>query len=196
MNDLLLHQSDSVKVIGIVTVTDPATGELIFTKKNAVHPQNMARVISKALARDSNGYIFKISFGNGGTFLNSSSQLVFRPPNTIGTSADLYNLTYEVQVDDQSVGTPSTNNVTSSASPNPAITSLVTVTAMLNSGEPNGQATSDGETVDLGGSPYVFDEIGLKTNDGFLLTHTIFSPIQKSTNRAFLITYTLTISVS
>jgi hypothetical protein len=135
-----------------------------------------------------------MSFGNGGTFFNSSSQIVYRSPNVIGDS-DLYNLTYEVQVDEQSTGTPVSNSVTSSSSPSPSITSIVTATALLSAGEPSGQASADNVTTDPE-SPYVFDEIALKTSDNLLLTHLIFSPIEKTANRAYVINYTLTISVS
>jgi hypothetical protein len=184
----------NVSVNGHVMIRDAVTNEVIVDKCNAIHPQNMAYVIAKALSRDSNGYIYKLCFGNGGTFFNSSNQIVYRPPNTVG-SADLYGLTYEVQVDDQSTGTPSTNSVASSQSASPAITSIVTITAQLNANEPAGQASADNVTTDPD-APFMFDEVGLKTTDDLLLSHLIFSPFEKTANRAFLIVYTLTISVS
>lgn len=184
----------NVQLIGQVNIRDAKTGELVMMKKNAVHPQNMAIAISRSLARDANGTIYKMCFGNGGTFFNSSNEIVYRSPNTIG-STDLYNLTYEVLVDEQSSGTPVTNSVTSAASPNPAITSIVTIIAELGPSEPSGQAVADNITTNPE-SNFVFDEIGLKTADGLLLSHLVFSPIEKTANRAFSITYTLTISVS
>lgn len=184
----------SAKLLGRAIIKDSITGELLLDKSNAIHPQNMSLVIARALARDSNGSIFKLCFGNGGTFFNSSSQIVYRTPNTIG-SADLYNQTYEVQVDEQSVGTPVTNSVTSSSSPSPSITSIVTIIAELTAGEPAGQAVADNITVDPE-SDFTFDEIGLKTEDDLLLSHLIFSPVEKTATRAWIITYTLTISVS
>ena len=189
MNDLF-----KVQVLGHVNIRDAETGVLVLAKSNAVHPQNMAQAIARSLSRDPNGTIFKMAFGNGGTFFNSSQQIVYRSPNTIG-AADLYNLTYEVQVDEQDVATPATNSVTSAASPNPAITSLVTIVALLSANEPAGQAAADNLTTDSE-APFVFDEAGLKTADGLLLSHLVFSPIEKTANRAFVVTYTLTISVS
>lgn len=179
---------------GRVKIIDPVTNELVLEVNNAIHPQNCATAIARSLARDSDGAIFKLAFGNGGTFLNSSSAIVFRTPNTIG-AATLYNQTYFVQVDDQTVGTPSTNSVVSTQSPAPAITSLVVVTTLLSAGEPAGQAVADNITVDPE-SLYTFDEIGLFTNDDLLLTHVVFNPIEKTANRSFLITYTITISNS
>ena len=42
-------------------------GNVLVDKDNAIHPQNMARVISRALANESNYFIKEIAFGNGGT---------------------------------------------------------------------------------------------------------------------------------
>lgn len=187
---------DLIKIgtMGRVVIQDVETGEVIMNKSNAIHPQHMALILSRGISRDQNGYIFSIAFGNGGTFLNSVNQIVYRPPITIG-NATLYNQTYSVQVDDQSTGTPSTNSVTSSPSTNPAITSIVTIIAQLNSTEPAGQAVTDNLTTSVN-STYTFNEMGLMSPDGLLLTHLTFNPFEKTSNRAFLVTYTLTIGVS
>lgn len=189
-----MHQKFNVTTLGRVKITDANTGEVILDKKNAVHPQNMALALARGLARDADGTVFELCFGNGGTFFNTSGQIVYRPPNTVGAT-DLYNQTYQVQVDEEEAGTPVTNSVIAAASPDPSITSVVTVTAQLTAAEPSGQAVADDLTTDPE-ALFMFDEVGLKTADGLLLSHLIFSPIEKTANRAFLITYTLTISVS
>jgi hypothetical protein len=185
-----------VGVAGHVLVRDAITNQILVDKNNAIHPQNMALVIARSLSRDTltTPGIFSMAFGNGGTFFNSSGVLIYRPPNTVG-SATLYNQTYSVQVDDQSAGTPATNSVTFAQSTSPAITSIVTVIAQLSAGEPSGQSSADNINVNPN-APYMFDEIGLKSSDGLLLSHIVFNPFEKTANRAFLITYTLTISVS
>jgi len=185
-----------LQIDGHLQVLDAETRELLLDKHNAIHPQNMAMMMAKAISRDTavSPGVFQLCFGNGGTFFNSSNQIVFRPPNTVGAST-LYNQTYAVQVDDQAIGTPSTNSVIASPSPAPAITSIVTVTAQLAANEPAGQATSDNVTTNPN-SLFMFDEVGLKASDGTLLTHLVFTPFEKTANRAFLIIYTLTISVS
>lgn len=193
------------KVLGHVKIIDVSTGQLILSKTNAIHPQNIAKVFARAISRDTNGSIYKMVFGNGGTFLNSSQTLIYRTPNTIGGTAGLYNQTYEVQVDEQAGGTPATNSVTSAPAPAPSISSIVTVVSQLNVNEPAGQAAADNVTTNFNSGVlvgpdadalYVFDEIGLKTEDDLLLSHLIFSPIEKTANRAFAITYTLTMSAS
>jgi len=192
----------NTKVFGYIKIVDADTGELILEKSNAIHPQNMALVLARGLAADSNAGIFYLAFGNGGTFLNSSNFIVYRSPNTIGSTASLYHQTYQVQVSQSNSDTPAGNTVTDSPSPNPALTSMVNVTCALRANEPPAsltlpnQAVSDNLTTDITQSVYTFNEICLKTQDGLMLSHLIFSPIEKSANRAFLITYTLTISVS
>lgn len=181
-------------VVGHVRIQDAETGEVVCERKNAIHPKNMALAIARSLSRNGNGYVFKMSFGNGGTFLNSSGRIIFRSPNTLG-SADLYNATYEVIVDSKTDGAPSTNSVVPSESPSPSITSVVTITCVLGANEPAGQESTSGSNTNPN-STFFFDEIGLKTSDGLLLTHLVFTPIEKTANRAFLITYTLTVSVS
>lgn len=188
-NKLNLH------IDGVVNIIDKNTNEVLVDKHNAIHPQNMARVIAKALAHEPNSWILKMGLGNGGTHVNTALQITYLTPNISGIGADLYNKTYEEQIDDQTVGTPSTNSVISTASPDPAITSIVVCTLELDSTEPNGQAISDGITTNPD-SAYTFDELGLYSPDGLLLTHIVFSPIEKTSNRSILITYTLTISVS
>jgi hypothetical protein len=164
-------------------------------RKNAIHPQNMALVVARALAREDNGYVLNLVFGNGGTFYNTSNVLVYKSPNTIGSNATLYNQTYTVQVDETTSGTPTTNSVVALPSPAPSLTALVVVTAQLSALEPLGQAVADNLTTNPEAA-FVFDEIGLQSSDGLLLSHLVFSPIEKTANRAWLITYTITISAS
>lgn len=179
-------------VIGHVTIRDKETGEVLRDVYNAVHPENMAKLIARSLARETNGFIYQIALGNGGTYLNASDQIVYRTPNVVG-AATLYNETYAEIIDDTDGAVPVGNSVTAAASPPPAITSLVVCTIEIDPAEPIGQASSD----DVPANPdYVFDELGLKSSDGLLLTHVVFSPIAKTANRGFTITYTLTVSVS
>ena len=195
MNNLTPFGQLNMALQGRVRVHDTDTGKLLLDSKNAIHSQNMALVVARALSRDDNGYVFKLVFGNGGTFYNTSNVLIYKTPNTIGSSASLYNQTYAVQVDEISAGTPVTNSVTSMASPAPALTSLVIVTAQLSATEPLGQALADNVTTDPE-APFIFDELGLMSSDGLLLSHLVFNPIEKTANRAWLITYTVTISAS
>lgn len=191
-----MHFKDLCKLNfhGHVKIVDRDSGQVLLDQDNAIHPQNMALAIARALAHEDNGYFFSLHFGNGGTFFNTSQQLVFKSPNTVG-AADLYNETYSEQVDEQEVGTPVTNSVVAAPSPAPATTALIITTCELDASEPSGQAPDDVTTTDPE-DDFVFDELGIKSEDNLLLTHLVFSPIEKTANRAFLITYTITVSVS
>lgn len=186
------NESMKLNFNGHVLIKDSVTGEIIRDVYNAVHPENMATIIARSLAREAQGFIYEIALGNGGTYLNASDQIVYRTPNVVG-AATLYNETYSEIIDDTDGAVPVGNSVTAAVSPPPAITSLVVCTIEIDPAEPAGQASSD----DVPANPdYVFDELGLKSTDGLLLTHVVFSPIAKTANRGFTITYTLTVSVS
>jgi hypothetical protein len=186
------NETVKLHVDGHILIKDSSSGEILRDVHNAVHSENMATLIARSLARENDGYIYEMALGNGGTFLNTSDQIVYRTPNVTG-AASLYNETYFEIIEEGSVGFGIGNSVTSAASPAPAITSLVVCTMELDPAEPALQAASD----DVPSNPdFVFDELGLKSKDGLLLTHVVFSPIAKTANRGFTITYTLTVSVS
>jgi len=70
----------SVQVKGHVKITDDL-GNVHVDQDNAIHPANMARVISRALANEYNYYINRIAFGNGGTEINAAYTITYNPPN-------------------------------------------------------------------------------------------------------------------
>lgn len=190
-----MENNFNTKIIGHVLVKDKNTNEILQDGYNAVHPQNMAKVLARGLANESNSQIFKIALGNGGTYIDSTDNIVYNSPQTLGVDADLYNRTYEEIIDDANVGVGIGNSVISQAVPAPGISSLVVCTIQLSANEPAGQATTDGQTTDPN-SAFTFDELGLKTVDGLLLSHIVFNPIEKNAQRELIISYTLTISVS
>ena len=183
------------QIIGHVHAEYSDNGEVVLDKFNAVHPQNIARVLARGLANEPNHQIFKFALGNGGTYIDSTSSIVYNSPNTIGQDANLYNVTYEEIVDDANSSVGLGNSVISQAAPSPAISSIVICTIQLSANEPAGQAATDGVTTDPN-SAFTFDELGLKTVDGLLLSHIVFNPIEKNAQRELIISYTLTVSVS
>ena len=198
-----MEMNFKTKIKGHVLVKDKNTGEVLCDKFNAVHPQNMAKVLARGLANEPNQQIFQIALGNGGTYIDSTQSIVYNSPNIVGISADLYNTTYTEVVDDGNSGVGIGNSVISQAAPSPDISSLVICTIQLSANEPAGQATTDGSTTDgLQVNPsseagkYTFDELGLKTIDGLLLSHIVFNPIEKNAQRELIISYTLTVSVT
>lgn len=83
--------------------------EVVIDQFNDIHPQNIARVIARALANEHNSHIHRIAFGNGGTETDAAFQITYRTPNT-GVAPDpntfssrLYNETYSEIVDDSNI---------------------------------------------------------------------------------------------
>ena len=91
---------------------------------------------------------------------------------------------------------PTRNKITVTHTPGLIYTDII-ISCLLDYGEPSGQAVFD-NSQDLNGQ-FVFDELGLKGYSsngeglGKLLTHVIFSPVQKSLNRLIQIDYTVRI---
>jgi hypothetical protein len=142
-------------------------------------------------------YIYKMSFGNGGTSIDPTGIITYLPANSTGQNADLYSETFSKVVDDNSLTNTDTtrNNLTVVHTPGKVYTDIL-VSCLLDYSEPAGQQAFDNST-DLDGE-YVFDELGLKTWNGSttdlrLITHVVFHPVQKSLNRQIQIDYTVRI---
>jgi len=100
-----MHSNIPVLISGHVLIEDDL-GNVLLDKENAVHPQNMSRIIARALSNESNFRINRIAYGNGGTNIDAAFNITFNPPND-GQPPDvqtwesrLYNETYSEIVDD------------------------------------------------------------------------------------------------
>jgi len=196
-----MNQAFTVETKGRVRAYYKDTGEVVLDKDNAIHRRNMALALARGLANEPDHQVFRMSFGNGGTIVepgpSGSYQYHYNPANVVFPDATLYNETYSEVVDD--ANSASDGNQVVSTNGTVANTFLVVCTCTLTANQPNDQPTSDdppiGDSVPTEES-YAFDEIGLKTEDGLLLSHLIFAPINKTSNRELVVEYTLTVSVS
>ena len=186
-----------VKVEGFLKIHDPNSGEVFVDKKNAIHYENMSISLAETLAHKTQGWIYEMAFGNGGSSVDPTGVITYLPPNTTGQNADLYNQTYFKVVDANSAANTDTvnNNLTVLHTTGKVYTDIL-VTCLLDYGEPPGQQAFDNSTNFNG--EYVFDELGLKSWAGSnieprLITHVIFHPVQKSLNRQIQIDYTVRI---
>ena len=179
---------------GHITIRDADTKEILVDKDNAINYEAMSLALARSLANKENGSIFNIAFGNGGSSIDSLGIITYLEPNVIGLNATLYNETYDKLVDDNSVENNNTveNNMIVEHEDSKFYTDII-VTSTLDYGEPSGQQAFDTSTTFT--NDFVFDELGLKTEGGMLITHVIFHPIQKSLNRIIEIIYTLRISM-
>ena len=185
------------EVIGFLDIFDPNTGEVLVSKKNAIHYENISLGMALSLADRNPGYIYSMAFGNGGSSVDPTGVITYLPPNTVGQNANLYNQTYQKVVDDNSAAnTDTVNNYMTVLHTPGKVYSDIVVTCLLDYGEPAGQQAFDNSTNFNG--EFVFDELGLKIWNGSvddlrLITHVIFHPVQKSLNRQIQINYTVRI---
>ena len=154
----------------------------------------MSIALAESIANAGEGFIYEMSFGNGGTNIDPTGIITYLTPNSTGTNASLYNQTYTKIVDDRSVNNtdPTRNKIETRHLSGTNYTDIL-VSCLLDYGEPDGQQAFD--TTTNQNDVYVFDELGLRSYDtngtGKLLTHVIFHPVQKSLNRLIQIDYTV-----
>tara|TARA_R110000868_G_scaffold374269_3_gene638671 strand:- start:116 stop:772 length:657 start_codon:yes stop_codon:yes gene_type:complete len=183
---------------GHIKIFDPETEEIFVDKRNAIHYENMSEALALNVGNKDSQFITEMHFGNGGTTVDPTGVITYLPTNTNVQNADLYSPQYYKIVDDTNAANtdPSRNKITVIHTPGLIYTDIV-ISCLLDYGEPSGQAVFD-NSQNLNGD-FVFDELGLKgyTSNGVglgkLLTHVIFSPVQKSMNRLIQIDYTVRI---
>lgn len=208
MNSTMTKQDTTVKkqpderggihVQGHIKIFDPETNEVFINKRNAIHYENMSEAIALSLGNKGTNFISEMHFGNGGTTVDPTGVITYLPTNTNVANADLYSPQYYKIVDDTNTTNtdPLRNKIVVTHIPGQIYTDIV-VSCLLDYGEPSGQAVFD-NSQDLNGQ-FVFDELGLKGYSstgaglGKLLTHVVFSPVQKSLNRLIQIDYTVRI---
>lgn len=175
---------------GHIRILDPETAEVLVDKRNAIHFEHFSQALASSVANKSGEFIFSLALGNGGTSVDSTGVIIYLPANNTGQSADLYNPTYSKIVDDTSGSNPDpTRNKMEIRHVAGTKYTDILVTCLLDYGEPAGQSAYD-DSSDLNGE-FVFDELGLKSQSGKLLTHVVFHPVQKSLNRLIQIDYTV-----
>ncbi len=177
---------------GHIKIWDPASGKIIIDKPNAIHYENMSEALAQSIANKGIGYIQSMAFGNGATAVDSTGVITYLPTNTFGQNASLYNQTYSKIVDNTSAlnTDPARNYIEVRHTPGLIYTDIF-VSCLLDYTEPAGQQAFDNSATMSG--TYVFDELGLISESGKLLTHVIFHPVQKALNRLIQIDYTIRI---
>ncbi len=189
-----MQDNSGILVQGHIKIYDPLSKEVYVNKRNAIHYENMSLALAESLSNAGQGFIYEMSFGNGGTSVDPTGIITYLTPNSAGTNASLYNQTYSKVVDDRSVNnTDPARNFLETRHVSGTNYTDVLVSCLLDYGEPEGQDAFD-TSADANGS-FVFDELGLRSyspsGTGRLITHVIFHPVQKSLNRLIQIDYTV-----
>ena len=184
---------------GHVTIKDVETDEVLVSKYNQIHYENLTIAIAYALSASPDGHIFEMHFGNGGSVVSGTGAITYFPPNSTGIDADLYNPTYYKVIDDSSpLNTNPARNSVNAKHQIGDLFSDVLIRCILEYNEPLGQQVFN-DAVNQEGD-FIFDEIGLKVfgstpGTGYLISHVIFNPIQKSLNRQLEIIYQIRIQM-
>lgn len=185
-------EQSGINIRGHIKIHDPESGEVFVDKPNAIHYENISEALAYCLADYTNNFILTMNFGNGGTSVDPTGVINYLPTNTNNQNAALYNETFTKIVDGSSAENldPSNNKMEIRHIPGKIYTDIV-VTCLLDYGEPAGQSSFDNaQNLD---SDYVFDELGLFSTRGRMLTHVVFHPVQKALNRKIQIDYTVRI---
>lgn len=185
----------NLSVVGHVKITDVDTQQVLLDKFNAINFENMAISIVNLLANqtDSNGngfFITKMIFGDGGTIIDTNGNISYRTPNVDGSQGALYEdevgpngATFEKSITEFVISDDSGQQYRD-----------LTSVCVLDYNDPADALAIDNSTqIGENGTEYVFDELALVADNGNLLTHLIFHPIQKSLNRKLEVRYTLRI---
>ena len=185
-------ETSGIYLRGHIKIFDPETQEVFIDKNNAIHYENISEALAYSIGNKGQNFIYTMAFGNGGTSVDPTGVINYLPSNTNTQNSDLYNPTYTKVVDDTSANNTDSvrNKIEVRHTPGTVYTDLL-ITCLLDYGEPSGQGAFDSDQ-NLNGE-YVFDELGLKSPTGKLLTHVVFHPVQKSLNRLIQIDYTVRI---
>ena len=168
-------------------------GEVVLDQRNAIHNEHASIVIARGLANKEDGSVYTMHFGSGGATIDPLGNILFATPNTVG-AADL-NIPNYFEVVDDTLDAPSGNQM-AVRHINGTLFSDVEIRCVIDKDEPFGQQASDSVGFNINDNTlFVFDEIGLKSEDGLLITHITFSPIQKAANRIVEIVYTLRVRI-
>lgn len=189
----------ALRIKGHVKIWDRNTGEILVDKDNAINYENLSVAMCQSLSSGplnvstAPGFIYSMAFGNGGTTVAATGVITYNPPNVIGTNAQLYNQTYSKVINNNfSADLDTVNNFISVLHTAGTTYSDILVNCQLDYGEPAGQAAFDNTTTFA--DTYTFDELGLYSSSGQLLTHVIFSPVQKALNRQIVVQYDIRVS--
>jgi len=185
-------EKGSIHIRGHIKIHDPETGEVFIDKPNAIHYENISEALAYSLADKTGNFIATMKFGNGGTSVDPTGVINYLPANTNSQNSTLYNETFSKIVDDSSVDNldPTNNKLEIRHIPGQVYTDIL-VTCLIDYGEPANQAAFD-NSQNLT-EAYVFDELGLFSTSGKMLTHVVFHPVQKALNRKIQIDYTVRI---
>ena len=180
-------------ITGHLRIYEEESGKVLLDHHNAIHPENFSLAIGNSLANNG-GTIKELALGSGGVRVNASNEFLYSAPQTIGRTAGLYNETYKKVLDTKSPENtdPTRNYITVSHATGNVYTDIL-CHCTLEKGEPEGQnvVTNSSEII----TEFSFNEVGLRTTDGDLITHKCFYPIAKNSDITLVFDYLLRVQI-
>lgn len=187
--------TNNLDIQGFFQIKNLETGEILLEKNNSINYENMSVAIANTLSGKSSSQIYTMVFGNGGSIVNGTGAITYLPPNVNSTSSTLYNQTYEVSgltgsISNTDSNYDANNTISINHTSGTKYTDIIVI-CTLGYDKPSDQSAFDNTNLS---DQYVFDELGLQTQGGTLLTHAIFAPTAKALNVSLQIQYTLRIT--
>lgn len=183
---------------GHLRIWDKETGEVLLEQHNDINLENFSYAVATSLiglldeSGNCYGHIRKMVFGNGGARVTSSNKYIYSVPQTVGRAATLYNQIYEKDIikekdeENYMMVTHATGNEYSD------IVIRCTIPMDEKITERNEATTDENGTII---NDVTFNEIGLVTTGGDLITHICFFPIQKNANTSLIVEYVIRIQI-
>lgn len=190
---MLLTEHSKPIIKGHLRVYEQETGNLLLDRHNDIHNENFSKALAYSLANQGNT-IQALALGSGGVRVNASNEFLYSSPQIIGRTAALYSETYRKIIDQHSVENPdSTRNYITVEHGSGNEYTDIKCHCTLEKNEPASQAvlTNTNEII----SEYTFNEAGLLTSAGDLITHLCFYPIAKSNDITLIFDYIIRIQM-
>lgn len=183
---------------GHLRIWEKESGNILLEQHNDINPENFSYAIASSLtglldeSGNCYGHIRKMVFGNGGARVTSSNKYIYSVPQTVGRAATLYNQIYEKDIiknkdeDNYMSVTHATGNEYSDI--------VIRCTIPMDEKVTDRNVAVEDENNSII-NDVTFNEIGLVTTGGDLITHICFFPIQKNSNTSLVIEYIIRIQI-
>ena len=186
----MIRENSRIGMQGHILITDMDSGKVVLDVMNAVHKENMAAAIASAMTNsvDSDGkegFVNKLCFGDGGSESTSDGRMIYGKTNSTGHAAGLHSAIYQKIVDYRPIPGNDTTHTRISHVPG-TDSAAIRIICVLDNDEPE-----VGSTGRNSGTDFVFDEMGVVSQQGHLLTHATFHPIRKGVDNRLRIEYSL-----
>ena len=189
---LFTEQSKPI-IKGHLRVYEEESGNLLLDRHNDIHNENFSKALAYAVSNQGNT-IQELALGSGGVRVNASNEFLYSSPQIIGRTAALYSQTYSKIIDQHNPNNKDAtrNYITVEHGSGNEYTDIK-CHCTLEKDEPASQSvlSNSGEII----SEYTFNEAGLMTSAGDLITHLCFYPISKSSNITLIFDYIIRIQM-